>query len=330
MKYPPYNINKPKLFIKCPKCSESNIVKYGTRTTKHGKAQIYFCKKCNKRFSTSSIKFITHPPGIIFTAISTYNLGHNLEQTNRIINRRFKTHIPKSTLYSWLDRYKHICTFLPLRRKYAIDPKEIIQSKRSHHQQVYEYKYHKLKLNIAGKQFPDLKAYLTSLVSGPNINNKMFREGARCSDFPGKLNVTISRIKKTANNNATKMARFGLELTRTNHERHSSVESYFLINDSATIATEIPVYLTPKEANSFNIPIPRTLTGHIDILQVRSNKIHILDYKPDAESDKSALEQLTLYAFALCTRTDTSLNKITCAYFDENSFSQFRPANTEV
>ena len=116
-----------------------------------------------------------------------------------------------------------------------------------------------------------------------------------------------------------------LELSRTNHERHRTIEDFFLINDSATIATEVPVYLTPKEAKSFNISIPRTLTGHIDILQVRNNKIHILDYKPEAESDRKASQQLILYALALGKRTQIPLESITCAYFDENGYYQFSP-----
>ncbi|UCG68451.1 MAG: PD-(D/E)XK nuclease family protein [Thermoplasmata archaeon] len=160
-------------------------------------------------------------------------------------------------------------------------------------------------------------------MSNNGLNNSMFWEGPRCSSFPGRLNLPNPIIKNIKNNNATNIAKYGLELANSNHERHQVIEDFFLVNDSATIATEIPVYLTPKEARSFNISIPRTLTGHIDILQVRSNKVYIMDYKPDAESDKSALEQLTLYAFALCTRTDTPLNKITCAYFDENGYFQF-------
>jgi ATP-dependent exoDNAse (exonuclease V) beta subunit len=38
--------------------------------------------------------------------------------------------------------------------------------------------------------------------------------------------------------------------------------------------------------------------GHIDFLQVRNGTIRILDYKPDARTDKP-FAQLTIYALAL-------------------------------
>ena len=62
----------------CPTCNKSNIVKNGTRATKRGKIQIYYCRNCNKRFSDSKIKYTTHSPEIIFTAISTYNIGYTI------------------------------------------------------------------------------------------------------------------------------------------------------------------------------------------------------------------------------------------------------------
>jgi transposase-like protein len=304
----------------CTKCGTSKqVIRYGKRKG----TQQFFCKLCKRTFLPKPIPHISYPPKIILTAISTYNLGHNLKKTNKIINSRFKTHIPKSTLYSWLARYKDICTFTRLRKKYQIDPKDIIFSKKFYHQQVYEFKYHKLKLNILGKQFPELKSYLINLTN--ELDNRMFKDSVRCSDFPFELNLQKPRIKKYTTNNATKIARFGQELAKTNRERHQAIEDFFLINDSATVATEIPVFLTPKEARTHKISIPRTLTGHIDIIQVRGKKIRILDYKPDAISERQTEKQLTLYAIALGKRTEIPLSRITCAYFDENGYYQFNP-----
>jgi len=74
------------------------------------------------------------------------------------------------------------------------------------------------------------------------------------------------------------------------------------------------------------LPNQKTLTGHIDVLQVRNNRIHILDYKPEAQSDKQAVEQLTLYALALGNRTKIPPRNIICGYFDENGYFQFKPS----
>jgi transposase-like protein len=308
----------------CPDCrSNKNIIRAGKREIKSQNVQLYLCKKCQKRFSKRTAKHSSYPPKIILSAISTYNLGRSLNETVKITNRRFKTHLPKSTVHSWVKRYKNITTFSYLRNQYIIDPEDIIQSKKFYHQQVYEFKYNKLKLNIAGKQFPSLRNYLLSLVKG--LDNKPFKEGLRCSDFPGKLDLGTQRIKKISSNNATRIAGFGLELAKIKRERHQVIEDFFLINDSATVAVEVPVYLTPSEGRSIGLSIPKTLTGHIDILQMRKKRIHILDYKPDAEYDKSAQMQLTLYAFALSKRTKIPLKNMTCAYFNENGYFQFSP-----
>jgi ATP-dependent exoDNAse (exonuclease V) beta subunit len=40
------------------------------------------------------------------------------------------------------------------------------------------------------------------------------------------------------------------------------------------------------------------MTGHIDFLQVRNGALHILDYKPDARTNKP-IAQLAIYALAL-------------------------------
>jgi predicted RNA-binding Zn-ribbon protein involved in translation (DUF1610 family) len=309
---------------KCPYCGSKKVIKSGKRKTRRKISQRYQCTACLRTFSIQSLKRVSYPPKVILTAISLYNQGYTLKETRAKIRTRFKMDPKEPTIHLWPARYKNICTFYNLRKKYQIDPKDIIFSKKFYHQQVYEFKYHKLKLNIIGKQYPTLKSYLLSLTS-KGIDNRLFKEGLRCSDFPLELNIKGQSLKKIPTNNATKIARFGLELANTNRERHQAIENFFLINDSATIAIEIPVFLTPKEARTLGIPIPKTLTGHIDLLQVRSNRIHILDYKPDAKNDKLAREQLTLYALALGKRTNIPPKKMTCAYFDENAYFQFTP-----
>jgi hypothetical protein len=40
------------------------------------------------------------------------------------------------------------------------------------------------------------------------------------------------------------MTNLAQELAKTKSERHEKVEEFFLTNDSATVAVEVPVYLT--------------------------------------------------------------------------------------
>lgn len=69
----------------------------------------------------------------------------------------------------------------------------------------------------------------------------------------------------------------------------------------------------------------RSITGHIDFLQVRNGAVHILDYKPGARADKP-IAQLMIYALAL-TRLVPGLRlfDIKCAWFDEEEYSEFFP-----
>jgi hypothetical protein len=70
---------------------------------------------------------------------------------------------------------------------------------------------------------------------------------------------------------------------------------------------------------------PRFITGHIDFLQARNGAIHILDYKPDARTNKP-IAQLTVYSLAL-TRLVPGLGlfDIKCGWFNENCYNEFLP-----
>ena len=70
--------------------------------------------------------------------------------------------------------------------------------------------------------------------------------------------------------------------------------------------------------------LPKLITGHIDILQIRNGQIHILDYKPNAEKERP-IEQLTLYAMALSRLTGLRLFEFKCAWFDEKDYFEFFP-----
>jgi len=120
------------------------------------------------------------------------------------------------------------------------------------------------------------------------------------------------------------MTHFAEELARTKTERHQKVQEFFLINDTATISTEVPVYLYRNEAKDLNLD--HHLVGHIDMVQVRNNRVHILDYKPDGHlNEKTTINKLTLYAIALQKRTNIRKCHFTCAYFNSSSYTELEP-----
>ena len=66
--------------------------------------------------------------------------------------------------------------------------------------------------------------------------------------------------------------------------------------------------------------------GHIDFLQVRNGAVHILDYKPDARTNRP-FAQLTIYALALTRLAGLRLFDIKCAWFNEDQYCEFFPAH---
>jgi hypothetical protein len=69
------------------------------------------------------------------------------------------------------------------------------------------------------------------------------------------------------------------------------------------------------------------ITGYIKYStnsQIRSRLIYILDYKPNAEK-VNAVNQLTIYALALASRTKLAVKDFECAWFDEKTYFEFYP-----
>ncbi len=312
----------------CPHClNKRNVIKAGKRKTKQrGPTQRYRCTKCNTTFSTAPLPRTNYPPKVIAFALQYYNEGHTHEQTKNTIKTRLKTTVPLPTLQAWIKRNEHLCTFTPWRRKYQINPKTIIRSKKLYHQQIFHFAYHDLKLNIAGKTFPKLKYYLWSVArSGTrrekNGFTKIFESSSnRCSVFKPPVLPPV-QIKTIKENNAVRLTRLALPLAKNRRQRHEKIEHFFLANDSSTAAIEIPVFLYPKEAPDLLLKEP--LTGHIDLLQVRNDLVQILDYKPD-QNPQRAQTQLYLYKRALSKRTNIPLQRIQTAAFNEDGYSEFR------
>ena len=200
------------------------------------------------------------------------------------------------------------------------------------HNKLYTNHFH----NIS-KFYEPIKAYLEK-ISADKFPHHIFtynkeenqNNGQRASQIKF-THLKINHIKKQ--NQANELAKLALNLAKSNNERHTAIQDFMLINDSTTIATEIPVYLTNWDAgyyrnekgfvfplNNYQTPI----TGHIDIFQIRNGLIHILDYKPDAEN-QNPIEQLTIYTMALSRKLNLPLKDFKCAWFDESSYHEFFP-----
>jgi transposase-like protein len=107
----------------CPRCSSNKSVhKAGTKKLKSQTVQRYLCKSCNHRFTNRTIPNTPYPTTLILHALTYFNLGHTLAQTQATMKRKYKAKIPISTLNNWVSRFEDELTFIRLRKKFDIDP----------------------------------------------------------------------------------------------------------------------------------------------------------------------------------------------------------------
>ena len=260
-------------------------------------------------------------PKVITSAITYYNLGNTLKQTANLVNRRFKVKVSKSSVYSWVKEFSGICTYGKLRprviKKYK--NKIIYAFSFQHSGLTYDFRHHRPKLEMLCSGFPALARYLKDMKS--KCPSDIFKENKRCSQL--QIDVKIKKDKRF--NHACRLAEVALKACSRNKERHNVVEEFMLVNDSSTIACEIPVWFWDKKLDV-------GICGHVDILQIRQGKIYVLDFKPNAKKEKESkvASQLYLYALGLSFRTRISLTKFRCAWFDENVYYEFSPSKIHL
>ena len=163
--------------------------------------------------------------------------------------------------------------------------------------------------------------------------HELFRDSSRASQIPDFIDRN-HLIVVEKENFATRTAALIVPTVGDNRLRHETLQRFMLANDCVTVAVEIPIWLTAADIDALEIEhgvqllpegaSPRVLTGHIDFLQVRNGAVHILDYKPDARTNKP-IAQLTLYALALTRLAGLRLFDIKCAWFNEEQYCEFFP-----
>ena len=233
----------------CPYCASRNFVKRGFRQKKLEKVQLYLCLDCHKTFTEQITKGKHYPLPVMFDAISIYNLGYSLEQTCRIVNRRAGSLLTASTLSNWLNETKTLCRFERL-REYAIkkySPKDMVVMTTLAHAQLYRYRFHRAKCDLIlqddfkNRRFGTVQEFLESVPG--ECPHQYFQEGLRASEAPLTFSKT-QMIVRSKQNYATQLATFVLQSVKDRKLRHEALQKFMLANDSVTVATEIPVYLT--------------------------------------------------------------------------------------
>src|SRR5580704_15203165 len=294
----------------------------------------------------------TCPMSVLRTHLRTRS-ARNPQQD--LIPSRYGHRVAPSTISRWLAEHPALTTYRRLRDRgrQLFTATQVIRTHKLYHRQVYEFAYHRAKLAFlkdgtlddkratgtsSTSRFSRLAEFLESIPQTCPHDLFSREDGARssqlASDFISIENLVV--VKKQ--NAATDMAALIVPAVGSNYERHPKLQRFMLANDSTTIAVEVPVWLTHDDIAAIekqyriqlfsDSPPPekraRVITGHIDFLQVRNGAVHILDYKPDARTNRP-IAQLTVYALALARLTGLNLFDIKCAWFNENEYCEFFP-----
>jgi hypothetical protein len=317
----------------CALCSSKFTIKKGGRQNRFRTLQVFQCGECLYKFTAAAGKNKTYPPQAILETVSIFNLGNSVSDTQRTIRKRLHVDIPEGTIRSWIRAHKRFTAYARLRAigRKLFDSDAMIRSFLLRHKQVYRFQLHRAKLELLfqsarNRHLAPVKDYLEAV--GEDFPHDIFQTSEhRSSKFPTKLAIPITRKE----NYATRLAALVLPSASANKKRHETLQRFMLVNDSATIAVEIPVYLTKEDmayyrGRGFTLDFENGfITGHIDFLQVRDGYLQILDYKPDARKEKHAHVQLTIYALALARRANLPLKNFKCAWFDEKDYFEFFP-----
>ncbi|MBU6320939.1 PD-(D/E)XK nuclease family protein [Patescibacteria group bacterium] len=342
--------------IRCPYCGSPEFVKRGIRRKKHEAVQLYLCRAeaCGRTFTSERVKGKRYPLRVIIEGMSYYNLGCTLEETCRLLKKKFADDAgvlapTPETLAAWVEQYKPLCRYERM-RPYAVKllrPAETVEVVTMAHRQLYRFRYHRAKMFLSLEEFGNrrlerLKQYLDAVSS--ETPHQYFDEGARMSEVRSRFDAA-DMIVKGKHNFANDLAAFVLPAVERNLDRHEALQRFMIANDSVTVATEVPVYIRREDVEhlenelKFKITddgrvsmkgdkqprqLPQLLTGHIDLVQVRNGMVHILDYKPGASKERP-VEQLTWYALALSRLTGLRLFEFKCAWFDDQDYYEFYP-----
>ena len=214
--------------------------------------QVFQCRECLYKYTAAAGKNKTYTPRVIIETVSTYNLGNSVSETQRLIRKRLHVEIPEGTIRSWIRAHKPFTAYARLRSegRRLFNPEEMIRSFLLNHRQVYRFQVHRAKLELSfentyNRHLASVQKHLEAV--GEEFPHAMFQSTEhRSSKFPTTVAIPITRKE----NYATRLATLVLPAAISNKKRHETLQRFMLVNDSATIAVEIPVYLTKRTSRT--------------------------------------------------------------------------------
>jgi len=261
--------------MKCPYCHGTKVIKKGIRTKKYEEVQLYYCHHCQKKFTPLVTKGKTYPLKVILDAISLYNRFYSLEEAAKQVSEKYGLKVSFQNIPNWVRDFQQYLPFLRMRdfieRKY--DKRDIFVESKMFHGQIYDYKYHRAKTDclinddFKNYKFQPLQEFLELVTA--ECPHSIFKETQqRASEYKGIFD--LEGVKITPRNNfAVKNTRLVMQAVSNNKLRHEVLEEFMLVNDSVTVATEVPILLDEDDIrhyqNELGFEVPLDLNSKSEI-----------------------------------------------------------------
>ncbi len=92
---------------KCIYCGKDDeVIKKGVRYNKSGPVQLYYCKRCGKKFSArTGFSGIKKRAEAVVAALDLYFRGLSLRQVAQHLRMSYKVEVSHKTVHNWIKRY---------------------------------------------------------------------------------------------------------------------------------------------------------------------------------------------------------------------------------
>lgn len=93
--------------MKCPTCGGINsIVKAGVRRNRSGRKQMYFCKRCNKKFTLRDEFYRKRFPWRVIThVVLLRSSGRTVMDIRQSVEMTYHLSVSHTTIYNWLREF---------------------------------------------------------------------------------------------------------------------------------------------------------------------------------------------------------------------------------
>ena len=242
----------------CPYCHSTRIVKRGLRVKKHETIQLYFCPRCVKKFTPLISKHKSFPLQVIIDTLTLYNRLHTLDEAARQTSEKYGVGVSRQNIAGWLDDFGDYFTFTRRMRDFVArkyDRRDVLVENRLFHGQIYDFKYHRAKTDLLIEEhfrhsrFYPLQQFL-ELVTAECPHQAFKESSCRASQHRDIFNLDKVKIVPK-NNRAVKNAGLVLQAVANNKLRHQILQEFMIVNDSVTVACEVPILLDEEDIDHY-------------------------------------------------------------------------------